>query len=97
MLKMVMVTYNEAVDAEVMEALSSCAIKSYSKIIGTFGKGDNSGAHLGTDIWPGLNNIVYVACEEAQAKKLLACIRQLRVKIGAEGIKAFLMPLEELT
>jgi len=97
MLKMVMVVYNEAVDAEVMEVLIACAVGNYTKINSVFGKGDSSGTHLGTDIWPGRNNILYVACEETQAKKILACIRQLRKKISAEGIKAFLMPLEELT
>lgn len=97
MLKMVMITYNEAVDAEVMEALSGCVVKNYTKILGVYGKGEASGVHLGTDIWPGQNNILYVACEEAQAKKLLNCVRELRKKIAAEGIKAFLIPLEEMT
>ncbi|MFA5005183.1 MAG: PG0541 family transporter-associated protein [Candidatus Omnitrophota bacterium] len=97
MLKMVMISYNEAVDTEVMEVLSACAVKNYTKVVGTFGKGSASGTHLGTDVWPGLNNILYVACEELEAKKILTCVRQLRKKIGAEGVKAFLMPLEELT
>jgi len=96
-MKMVMITYNEAIDNEVMEVLESCSLKNYTKITGVFGCGASSGTHLGTDIWPGLNNILYVACEEAAAKKIMAAIRQLRKSLGAEGIKAFLMPLEEIT
>jgi nitrogen regulatory protein PII len=96
-MKMVMVVYNEAVDNEVMEILESCALKNYTKVTGVFGCGASSGTHLGTDIWPGRNNILYVACEEAVGKKIIVAVRQLRKSLGAEGIKAFLMPVEELT
>ncbi|MCK9431799.1 MAG: hypothetical protein PHQ84_04230 [Candidatus Omnitrophica bacterium] len=97
MFKMVFIVYNEAVELEAMEALSSCGASNYTKITGVFGKGDSSGAHLGNDIWPGMNNSIYVACEEKQAKEILDYVRKLRKKIGAEGIKAFLMPLEDMT
>ncbi len=97
MLKMVMVTYNEAVDAEVMEVLGNCALKSYTKILGTFGKGEASGTHSGNDIWPGRNNILYVACEQKEAQQLITCVKHLKAELGKEGIKAFVFPLEELT
>ncbi|MBM3244303.1 MAG: hypothetical protein FJZ15_00720 [Candidatus Omnitrophica bacterium] len=97
MMKMMMVSYNEAIDMEVMEALESCAVKSYTKIMAVFGSGETSGTHLGNDIWPGRNNLLYVACEEKQAKQLFSCIKELRNKLGKEGIKAFIMPIEELT
>jgi len=96
-MKMVMLVYNEALDNEIMEILESCALKNYTKLTGVFGCGTSSGTHLGTDIWPGLNNVLYVACEEAAAKKIITAVKQLRKSIGAEGVKAFLMPLEEMT
>jgi len=92
-----MLVYNEAVDNEVMEVLESCATKNYTKITKVFGRGVKSGTHLGTDIWPGRNNILYVACEDAAAKKILVLTKELRKNLGAEGVKAFLMPLEEIT
>ena len=96
-MKMVILTYNEALDNEVMEILESCLMKNYTKITGVFGCGTSSGTHLGTDIWPGLNNILYVACEETVGKKIIVLVKQLRKSLGAEGVKAFLMPLEEIT
>jgi len=95
--KMVMIAYNEAIDSEVMEALANCGLQNYTKIMATFGKGAASGTHLGNDVWPGKNNILYIACEEKQAGRLLSCIKELRQKLGQEGIKAFLLPLEEIT
>lgn len=97
MIKMVMIAYNEAIDAEVMEVLENCGLKNYTKITAVYGRGTTSGTHLGNDIWPGRNNILYVACEEKQAKQILSCVRELRKKLGYEGIKAFVLPVEEVT
>jgi hypothetical protein len=94
---MVMIAYNEAIDQEVMETLEGCTVKNYTKATGAFGKGDTSGTHLGNDIWPGRNNIVFVACQENDAKQLMTCVRALRSKLGKEGVKAFVLPLEEMT
>ena len=97
MSKMVMISYNEAIDGEVMAILTECALENYTKVLGAFGRGKTSGIHLGNDIWPGRNNILYVACEDQEAKKLLAKIKEARKTLGTEGIKAFILPIEELT
>ncbi|MFH1398247.1 MAG: PG0541 family transporter-associated protein [Candidatus Omnitrophota bacterium] len=97
MLKMAMIVYNEAVNDEVMDILGRCGLKNHTKITGVFGQGLTSGVHMGDDIWPGRNNILYVACEDKQAQQLLSCINEIRKELGREGIKAFLFPLEELT
>ena len=96
--KMVMISYNEAIDAEVMEALEeSCSLDNYTKIPGIFGKGKSSGTHRGDDIWPGRNNLLMVGCSEAEAKQLMAHVQTLRATLGKEGIKAFIMPVDAAT
>lgn len=97
MLKMVMVVYNEAIDMEVLEILNNCEVKNYTKVIGVYGKGNTSGTHLGNDIWPGRNNILYVSCDETDAKKIISGARELRKTLGAEGVKAFMLPIEAMT
>ncbi len=96
-MKMVMIVYNEAIDLEVMEVLADCAMKNYTKVMGVFGKGSTSGTHGGDDIWPGRNNILYVACDDKQAKQMVLCVKELRKSLGKEGIKAFVLPLEEMS
>jgi len=96
-MKMVMVVYNEAIDNEVMEMLEGMPVKNYTKVLGAYGRGASSGIHLGDDIWPGRNNILYVACDEAQAQKMLIEVKGLRKQFGHEGIKAFILPVEDLT
>jgi len=97
MMKMVMVVYNEIMDMEVMEALDNCGAKNYTKVTGALGTGVTSGTHLGNDIWPGKNNILYAACDSAAADKLFSCAGELRKKLGREGIKAFSWELDRVT
>ncbi len=96
-MQMVMISYNEAIDIEVTEVLEACCLKNYTKITTAYGKGSTSGTHLGSDIWPGRNNILYVACEDKEAKQLLSSVQELRKKLGKEGVKAFSWALEEIT
>ncbi len=96
-MKMVMIAYNEAIDLEVMEVLTGCGTENYTKIPSVFGKGTTSGTHLGNDIWPGRNNVLYVACEDKQAKQLISCVKELRKSLSKEGVKAFVLPVEEIT
>ncbi len=97
MTKMVMISYNEAIDTEVMGVLADCGLYNYTKILGAFGRGSTSGTHLGNDIWPGRNNILYIACPEKEAQQLLVLVKELRKKLGREGVKAFVLPAEEIT
>jgi len=97
MMKMVMIAYNEAIDSEVMEVLENCGIKNYTKLRGVFGKGVTSGTHLGDDVWPGLNNVLYSSCAEKEARQAVCCIKELRGRLGKEGIKAFVWDLAEVT
>ena len=94
---MVMVTYNEAIDMEVMEILEHCAVTNYTKTLAAYGKGSTSGTHLGDDIWPGRNNIMFVACGEEKSSKILSCVKELRKQMGKEGIKAFVWDLQDVT
>lgn len=95
--RMVMIVYNEALDTEVMEALENCALKNFSKVREVFGRGDASGFHLGSDVWPGRNSILYAACTQEQSRQILSCVRELRKRFSHEGIKAFAMPIETAT
>ena len=96
-MKMAMVVYNEAMNDEVMELLVRCGFANYTKIERVFGKGTTSGTHLGNDIWPGINNVLYVALDDTKVGPLIEGIRGLRSRLGHEGIKAFVFPLEEIT
>ena len=96
-MKMVMISYNSAINSEIIEALEKSGVENYTKWIQVQGKGKSSGSHFGSEIWPGENSVLFCAMEEEKAESLLRHIKQLRVKLNTAGVKAFVWPLEEVT
>lgn len=96
-MKMVLIIYNEAIDDEVAEVLENCGLKYYTKWQRVLGRGELSQPHLATNVWPGQNNVLAVVCQDDEAKTLLSCVKDLRKTLSKEGIKAFLLPIEEVT
>ena len=96
-MRMVMISYNSAINSEVMEVLEKSGIESFTKWTPVQGKGKLSGPHFGDEIWPGENSVVFVAVGNEDAAALLECVKGLRTKLGQEGIKAFAWSLEEVT
>lgn len=96
-MKMVVIAYNEALDQEVVELLEACGVEGYTQWTKVYGKGKASGPHLGTHVWPKANNVLAALTDEATAGRLMEGVRKLRKRLAREGIKAFVIPCEEVT
>lgn len=96
-MKMVLMVYNEAIDEEVMSGLEACCIENFTKWRKVLGKGNTSGPHLDSSIWPGANNVCMAVVEDEKAPAILTHVRSLRKTLGKEGVKAFILPVEEIT
>lgn len=95
-MRLVVIAHGEGISSEVMDLLEEVGARSYTRWTGVQGKGETSGPHLGTHVWPKLNAVVAVAVDDSQAERLLEGVRTLRGRLGAEGIKAFVLPLDAL-
>ncbi len=96
-MKLIFMSYNEAVDEEMMALLERIGVDGYTKWTEVLGKGRQSGPHLNSHAWPKANNCMAIAVTEAQSGQLLEEVRRIRQKLGHQGIKAFQLPLEEVT
>ena len=96
-MKVVIICYNVAIGQEVMEALKKTGVKNYTRFERAQGVGDLAGPHLGTNVWPAVNSVMIIALEDEKKDKLIEKIKELRKKLGKEGVKAFVLPLEEVT
>ncbi|GBD94466.1 hypothetical protein BMS3Abin05_02075 [bacterium BMS3Abin05] len=95
-MKEVQITYNEAINAELIACLTTHGISTYTKIPHVFGVGTHSDPHMGSHVWPGENNMLFIVAEDEAVAKIMDCVRQLKKKKLKEGIKAFLIPVEEV-
>ncbi len=96
-MKMVMIIYNEAIDDEVLEALCSCGAECFTKWQRVLGKGQASEPHLDSNVWPGVNNVCMAVTDDKKVPGILNKIKELRSRLGKEGIKAFVLPVEAST
>lgn len=96
-MKMVFVMYNIAINDEVMQILKDVEIEDYTRWERVAGCGKISGPHLGTHVWPAVNSVLATAVEDDKKDKLIRQIKELRKQLGKEGIKAFVLPIEEIT
>jgi len=94
--KLVIICYNVAIHEEALEILKEVGIQSYTRFEEVQGVGKLSGPHLGTHIWPAINSVLMVALEEDKKDKLIEKIKELRKQLGREGVKAFVLPVEEI-
>lgn len=67
----------------------------YTKLANVMGAG-YSNPRLGDAIWPQLNIMYIIYCEEAEAEKIIAICQKLREKYVAEGIACFKSTAEEV-
>ena len=96
-MKMFLIAYSEALDEEILEVLRVNAATGYTKWTKVLGDGRSSGPHLASTIWPKANNVLAVCVDDAQAAPLLETLRAMRRELGSEGVKAFVIPVQELT
>ena len=95
-MRMVLVVYNSVIEPDVMGLLEKLGITSYTKWTGVQGRGEISEPHLGSEVWPGTNSVLALAVEDGQKRSIIEQIRELRKRLGREGVKAFVLPLEEM-
>jgi len=94
---MVLISYYVGIEEELNEALSSLGIEGFTKWERVLGRGETSGPHLGTHIWPKTNALLSIALEDTQASLLMQKVQGLKATpLGKEGIKAFLWPIEKI-
>jgi len=94
-MKMMMIVYNHSLDDEMIELLKNNNVAGYTKIEGVIGEGDSE-PHMGTNVWPSTNNIVFVAMTAAQLKKVKADGKALSAEFEGEGLRAFVFELTEV-
>ena len=89
-MKMIMIVYNYSVHAELLEELKTCGVKYHTCIEKVSGVGGR-GPRMGDNIWPGINNVMYVAAtKEALAKKVIEAVKDVKSRFREEGIQAWL-------
>ena len=94
-MKMFFMIYTEAMDERVTEAFQNAGFRSYTKMHGATGEGEESEPKLGTHYWPGRNNTLLLGVPDEEVQKLVDLVRKFKQENPRAGLRAFTFPLEE--
>jgi hypothetical protein len=97
MIKLVLIVYGSGLEPDVAEVIAAAGASGYTRWERAAGVGRTSGGHLDTHVWPDFNHVTAVVADEAVAARIMAGVRELRRAEGARGVKAFLLPVDEIT
>jgi len=95
-MKMFLIVYCDAADEEVIEAFKRSGIRAYTKMSEARGEGTDTVPKLGTHCWPGKNNALFIASDDEEALRIKDVVRLLRNEHPRSGVKAFILPMEEI-
>jgi len=93
--KMMVIIYNTALEKNILDYIDSCHITCYTKLPKVYGRGESGGPRMGTHVWPGENEMLWVVTEKEKIQSLLECAKKLKEEHGGKGVKVFVLPVEE--
>ena len=95
--KLVLIAYSSGLEPEVAEVVRASGAGGYTRWERAAGAGRAGGPHLDTHVWPDFNHVTAVVADGIAAGKIMQGIRELRRAEGARGVKAFCLPVDEVT
>ncbi len=93
--KLVFVVYGAALDGEVIEGLAELGVTQFTRWVRVHGQGRTSPPHLDSHVWPGTNHVLAILMDPAAVPPLLAWLRKLKARASMEGLRAFVLPVED--
>lgn len=95
-MKTIFITYDRALQENVVEALDASNARGYTLMSDIGGRGTKTGdPHLGSHAWPTLNNAIFTVVEDQQVTPLLQRLHQLDTDNPLLGLRAFVWNVEQ--
>ena len=93
-MKMVWVVYEAGIDEDLAGALDGAGISGYTKLTGATGTG-RKGHRFGTQIWPGTNNVLWIALPDEQVAGVIQRLHSLKESyLKPPGLQVFVLPID---
>lgn len=93
-MKMVLVIYDSGIDEDLQGVLEEARITAYTKSTGATGTGRH-GHRFGTPIWPGTNNLLWIALPDEQVTGLIRRLDDLkRSYLKPPALQTFVLPVD---
>lgn len=95
-MKSVFITYDQAHQENVIEALNDSNIRGYTLFEQTGGRGSKTGdPHLGSHAWPSMNSAIITIVDDYKVPIILERLKKLDSDNPMLGLRAFVWRIEQ--
>ena len=95
-MKSILITYDQAHQENVIEALNDSNIRGYTILEQVGGRGTKTGdPHLGTHAWPSMNSAVITITDDFRVPIILERLKKLDSDNPMLGLRAFVWNIEQ--
>ncbi len=93
-MKMLLVVYEAGIDEDLRVVLDEARVAGYTKLTGATGTG-RKGHRFGTQIWPGTNNLLWIALPDGEVTGLVQRLDDLKASyLKPPAMQIFVSPVE---
>ncbi len=93
-MKMLLIIYEAGIDEDLQSVIERMGIPGWTKLTGATGTGRH-GHRFGTQVWPGTNNLLWVALPEDQVTGIVAELNELKASyLKSPALQVFVVPVE---
>jgi nitrogen regulatory protein PII len=93
--ELIILIFDSSIEDEMMEALQKAGMTCYTKVPGVQGVGRHSDPKLDTHVWPGTNTMMLLSAQVDVRERMLKAIREMKELHSDEGVRAFLVPVQD--
>lgn len=96
-MKAVFISFYQAFYEEVIQTLDNQGIRGFTSWAEVHGRGSFTGApHYGSHAWPTINAAIITFVEDDKVKPLMEALHKLDLSAEQQGLRAFVLTVEEL-
>ena len=96
-MKSIFIAFDQAHRESVIEALGSSLQRGFTCFEQVQGRGSETGEpHYGSHAWPSENSAIFAVCEDSRVAPILARLKKLDEDKPMLGLRAFVLPVEQV-
>lgn len=96
-MKAIFICYDQAHHESIVAALNSSLQRGFTRWEQAQGRGNVNGEpHYGSHAWPAMNSSIMTVCEDDRVKPILERLKKLDAERPLLGLRAFVLPVEEM-
>ncbi len=94
-MKAIFIVFGQTLNEPVLDILDSEGVRGFTRWEETFGRGSYKGEpHYGSHAWPTKNSSILAVVQDYQVDGVMNRLRSLNQKAEAQGLNAFVWPIE---